>query len=284
VMASSLRLARHVTKNSARVVCDFQEVLPIVAGESRLGQVFLNLLVNAAQALDETRTPDAQISISIRMHDRDHVLVEIADNGPGIPPQHLHRIFTPFFTTKGSSTGTGLGLSISQRIITGFGGEIILETNRPRGACFRIVLPIAKELEPNRRAPTPLNIRKRGRVLVIDDDPLVGSTIRRVLSPVHEVETTSSGRAAVERLRHGERFDLILSDIEVTEQGSVDLYHELLAFAPEQAERITFVTRGVPNTQQKKFLDQVSNPRIEKPFDLNQLRALLPTEEPNKAP
>jgi PAS domain S-box-containing protein len=275
VMTSSLRLARHATKRAVRIVSDFDAVLPVEASEPRLSQVFLNLLVNAGQALEASASAENEIRVSIKMSGSDRVLVEIRDNGPGISAENIERIFTPFFSTKERGKGTGLGLSISRRIVTSMGGELSFESALGGGACFRVSLPVARgELETG-RADALLPVPKRARVLVIDDDPLVGSTIQRVFAREHEVETFGSGNAALERVRRGERFDLILSAMEGSGLNTADLYAQLLALAPDQAARVTFVTRGIPDSFEREFLDQVANPHLEKPFDVRALRALL---------
>jgi signal transduction histidine kinase len=115
-----------------------------VADEHGLGQVFLNLIINAAQALKGKGGPaEPRLRVATGLHGEDRVKVEVQDNGPGIPAEHLGRIFEPFFTTKPVGEGTGLGLSICHGIISGLGGELSVESQPGQGATFRILLPAA---------------------------------------------------------------------------------------------------------------------------------------------
>ncbi len=118
--------------------------LPLVAGSAaQLNQVFLNLLVNAMQAIELTHRGDGRITISTE-EKLGEILVEIVDNGCGIPEEHLPRIFTPFFTTKGVGDGTGLGLSITHGIVQDHGGRLQVESIAGQGTCFRVILPITR--------------------------------------------------------------------------------------------------------------------------------------------
>jgi signal transduction histidine kinase len=124
-----------------RLVRDFHEVPPVQATVQGLEQVFLHLLVNAAQALPEAH-PEPWVRITTRQHEAG-IVVEVQDNGSGIEPEHLGRIFEPFFTTKPLGVGTGLGLSICHGIVTGLGGHISVDSTLGRGTTFRIQLPPA---------------------------------------------------------------------------------------------------------------------------------------------
>src|SRR5262249_29796154 len=111
VVESSIQMAWHEIRHRARLVKSLGEVPYVEANEARLGQVFLNLLVNAAQAIPEGHANENEVRVTTRTDEDGHAVVEIADTGGGIDPEALPRIFDPFFTTRG--TGTGLGLSIS---------------------------------------------------------------------------------------------------------------------------------------------------------------------------
>jgi signal transduction histidine kinase len=144
VMQEALAMASITKVPGLRVVKELQPVPPAVADEHGLGQVFLNLLINAAQALKgKVETAEAVIRVALGVHSDGRVKVEVQDNGPGIAPQHLGRIFEPFFTTKPVGEGTGLGLSICHGIITGFGGELTVESQQSQGTTFRVLLPTA---------------------------------------------------------------------------------------------------------------------------------------------
>jgi two-component system NtrC family sensor kinase len=135
-------------------VKDYGPVPPVQANESRLGQVFLNLLVNAAQAMPEEGGGSAEIRIST-WHEEGSVVVSIQDTGKGISEEHLGKVFDPFFTTKPEGVGTGLGLSICHGIIAALGGRITVESKVGRGTTFQIFLPTA--------VPPPVEEERRGR-------------------------------------------------------------------------------------------------------------------------
>jgi two-component system NtrC family sensor kinase len=141
---SSMKIAAHEIRRRARLVDELREVPPVQGNEARLGQVFLNLLINAAHAIPEGRVEDNEIRVSARQDEPGRVTVEIRDSGCGIPPENLERIFDPFFTTKPVGEGTGLGLALCHSIITALGGTITVESEVSRGTTFRVTLPAAK--------------------------------------------------------------------------------------------------------------------------------------------
>ncbi|MCA9675797.1 MAG: PAS domain S-box protein, partial [Myxococcales bacterium] len=156
VLESTLRMARNEIRHRARLHTDYQPVPPVIATESRLGQVFLNLVINAAQALPEGHADAHEIRVATRLDDDGRVVVEIADTGSGMTAETIDRMFTPFFTTKPAGQGTGLGLAICQRIVTGLGGEITVTSEVGKGSVFRVHLPAAE-------APAPPAVAARSR-------------------------------------------------------------------------------------------------------------------------
>jgi signal transduction histidine kinase/CheY-like chemotaxis protein len=145
VVRSALRLAGAEIRPNAKVVSQLGEGAEVDAHAGRLAQVFVNLFVNAAQALGAHRQRGNQITVTTH-RDGDQVIAEVSDNGPGIAAEHLPRLFEPFFTTKGATTGTGLGLSISRDIVKRYGGELRVESLPGAGAKFTVVLPAAKNI------------------------------------------------------------------------------------------------------------------------------------------
>jgi two-component system NtrC family sensor kinase len=142
VVHGAVKMASVEIRNKAQVVEDYQELPPVLGNAARLGQVFLNLLINAAQAIPSGNPDQNQIRVAARAHP-DRITVEVSDTGKGIPKEALERVFEPFFTTKPEGEGTGLGLSISHGIITALGGTIDVESEVGKGTTFRITLPIA---------------------------------------------------------------------------------------------------------------------------------------------
>src|SRR5258708_28054746 len=144
LLEATLAMVAHEIRHRARLVKDYAEVPEVFANEARLGQVFLNLLLNAVQALADDRAASNEIRVAVKSHGPDRVLVEVADNGSGIPPQVRGRIFEPFFTTKPVGIGTGLGLAICHGIVASLGGTLTFETEVGRGRIFRVELRAAE--------------------------------------------------------------------------------------------------------------------------------------------
>jgi signal transduction histidine kinase len=138
------KMAHHEVRDRARLVQECDGVPAVRANAARLGQVFLNLFLNAAHAIPPGRSRENEIRVVARVSAPGRVTVEVRDTGSGIAAQHLRRIFDPFFTTKPASMGTGLGLSVCHRIITALGGEIRVESEEGRGTAFFITLPAAE--------------------------------------------------------------------------------------------------------------------------------------------
>jgi PAS domain S-box-containing protein len=149
VVESSVGLVRNELRHRARLVKDLEPVPPVWGSEGRLGQVLLNLLINAAHALPSGQPDRNEVRVKVRAIG-DRVIIEVADTGQGIAPEIRDRIFDPFFTTKPVGMGTGLGLSICHGIVTSLGGEISVESEVGRGSTFRLSLPTAAPV-PRRR-------------------------------------------------------------------------------------------------------------------------------------
>jgi CheY-like chemotaxis protein len=191
----------------------------------------------------------------------------------------LQHIFDPFFTTKPIGQGTGLGLAICHRIVTGLGGEIEVDTREGVGTTFRVTLPVATEPEPVALpSATPAansGVGPRARILVIDDDALVGNALARILARDHDVVSLTSARQAYDRIVCGEAFDIVFCDILMPELTGMALHEALLAAAPDMAGRMVFMTGGAFTPAAREFLDQVRQPKIDKPFDVATVRALV---------
>jgi signal transduction histidine kinase/CheY-like chemotaxis protein len=276
VMDSAAKMAAGELRPRAQLVRDYESDVPPVEGnEARLAQVFLNLLINAAQALPEGKSEQNEVRLVLKRGGEDQVVAEVRDTGSGIPPEVIGRIFDPFFTTKPVGVGTGLGLALCQAFVASMGGRIEVESQTGKGSVFRVMLPVAsgmQEREQRSPAEQPGNV-ERGRVLVVDDDPLVSSALRRTLARDHEVEVVVSSRRALEMLTSPQSgFDVILCDLMMPEMTGMELHAQLEAAKPERAQRMVFVTGGAYTPAAVSFLERVSNPRLEKPFEPDKLR------------
>jgi len=276
VLDSSIRMAWNEIRHRAKLVKDYGDVPPVKGNEGRLGQVFLNLIVNAAQAMPEGSTDQNEIRVITSQDDQGWVVVEVRDTGPGIPESVISRIFDPFFSTKPIGEGTGLGLAICHGIVTGLGGQIVVESQVGKGTVVRTILAVAIEAALEAAPPAVVAVLGRsGRILVIDDEPMLGNILRRMLSTDHEVLAVTSAREGIELISHGERFDVILCDLMMPDVTGMDLHAELSELALEQAEKMVFMTGGAFTIRAREFLDRVRNPRVEKPFEMANLRAIV---------
>jgi PAS domain S-box-containing protein len=277
VLDVAASMANNEIVHRARLVKDFGPVPRVEADEARLGQVFVNLLVNAAQAIPEGRAEANEIRLSTRTDESGSAVIEVRDTGPGMTPEVQARAFDPFFTTKPVGVGTGLGLSICHGIIAALGGTITVESEPGRGTVLRVVLPASSApaaTEPTAKMPVAATAMKRGRVLVVDDDAMVGKTLSRILKG-HDVTVLTDAHEASARIASGERFDVIFCDLMMPEMTGMDLHAELARTNPELASRTIFITGGAFTPAAMDFLDRVDNERIEKPFDAESVRSLV---------
>jgi nitrogen-specific signal transduction histidine kinase/FixJ family two-component response regulator len=266
VMESSINMAWNEIRVKGRLKRTFEAVPNIDGNESRLGQLFMNLLVNAAHALPGERIDENEIVVGIRPHPSG-VVIEVQNTGDGMSAAQMKRVFEPFFTLQPRGIGTGLGLSICQSIVAELGGEISAESPAGVGTLFRVVLPAGTASisvhPPASEKPT----HWRARILVIDDEAMLCQVIRRLLMPQHEVHTLVDAREALELLTRDSAFDVIFCDLMMPLMSGMDFFGELLRLTPELAPRTVFLTGGAFNSQARQFLSGVPNLLVEKPFD-----------------
>ena len=277
VLESALRMAWNEIRHRARLVRSFEDVPLVHGNDARLGQVFLNLLVNAAQAIPDGRAESNEIRVALRRVG-ERVLVEISDTGTGMTEEVLRQVFTPFFTTKPLGVGSGVGLPVCQRIVTALGGQISAESRLGAGSTFRVLLPCATvaatSSPPSFGAPASASSR-RGRVLVVDDEPMVALAVQRTLESQHDVSVVNRAQDALDMLRAGQRFDVIFCDIMMPNVTGIDFFKEVSTLAPSELDKIVFLTGGAFAVQARQFLEAVPNVRLDKPFTPDELRKLV---------
>lgn len=276
-LEAAIAMVRNEVRHRAKLVLDIRPGLHVLGSEGRLAQLFLNLLINAAHALEPGEADRNEIAVTACSTGA-HVIVEVRDTGVGISPDVLPHIFEPFFTTKTGVGGTGLGLSVSQAIAIDLGGSIEVESEPGRGSLMRVLLPVApasgaEAAHVARAAPRAAS--RRGRVLIVDDEPGIGRTLKLLLSDEHDVQYEARAVAALERLRRGERFDVILCDIMMPQMTGIDLYAHVRELAPLQAAAIIFISGGAVTDRAREFLASVQNLVIDKPFDPKELQATI---------
>ncbi|MBK7858622.1 MAG: PAS domain-containing protein [Archangiaceae bacterium] len=266
----AMKMTNKVLTSHAELATFVAADLPLArATETRLSQVFTNLLMNAAQAIPEGRA--GRITVRAR-HEKGQVVVEISDDGVGIPAAQLPRIFDPFFTTKPVGQGTGLGLSICHGLVQGFGGSLTVDSVEGKGSTFSVRLKAAEGVPAPEPKP-PAVARRQARVLVVDDEPLILRSFLRVLGQ-HEVVTCSTVDEALQTIARRD-FDVILCDITMPERSGMDLYDDLLRTRPELAQRMAFFTGGAFTPKATRFLATVPNRTLAKPVDHAELTKLI---------
>ncbi len=268
VLDSAVMLASNEIRHRARLVREYGQVPTAMANEGRLCQVFLNLVVNAAQAIPEGAAERNEVRLRTRRSPDGRVVVEVKDSGVGIAPEVLGRVFDPFYTTKPVGVGTGLGLSICHGIVSSLGGDISVESEPGRGTTVKVLLPVAEEArqveKPKQATQTPET--QRGRVLVVDDEPAVGRALRRILRE-HDVELATSGRQALEKLKADASFHAILCDVMMPDLAGKDLYEAVQGVGAGLEQRFVFVSGGAFTQGAREFLARIPNPTLDKPFD-----------------
>jgi PAS domain S-box-containing protein len=275
VLTGACNIVLNEIRHRARLVRDFEPGVAVLAQEGPLLQVFVNLLVNAAHAIPEDGGGPHEIRVrSVRLGDS-RVSLSVSDSGSGIPEHIVARVFEPFFTTKAKGVGSGLGLPISQRIIHGFGGEIRVDSVVGKGTTVTVELAAAAPALPRSARPrsNSLPAVRRGRILLVDDEPSVAMALSRLLRE-HEVAVAHDGPSALGRLAEDPRYDLIVCDVMMPGMTGVDVYEQARARWPELADRFVFTSGGTFTDRTTRFFERQAR-TLEKPFDPERVRQLV---------
>lgn len=284
VLESTLNLAWNELRHRVRVVKDFAGVPELLGDEGRLAQVFLNLILNASQAIPDGRQGLLRISTTST---GSQVSVCVEDDGVGIAPEDLPYVFEPFFTPQtGWGNGphvqrdaaAGLGLAICRNVVTALGGTITVSSAPDAGTRFTVTLQAAgapgASAEGN-QAGNRERVNSRARILIIDDEPLLGQTLRFAFQDKHDVEVASSGREALQRLGTDTDFDLVLCDLMMPDVSGEHVYRAVSEHAPGLLPRFVFMTGGAFTERAQEFLAQFAGRQLEKPFNIDEVELLL---------
>jgi len=270
--------------NNIEIERDLDRHLPkTIADAHQLQQVFLNLITNAEQAMLEAHGR-GKLAIRSRTDDSaGRIIVEVADDGPGIPETQLSKIFDPFFTTKEVGKGTGLGLSLSYGIIKEHDGNIYVRSRAGEGASFFIELPVIAVVQDeshmaaqkiNKEAQFEAEIRDK-RILVVDDEKYILDFFSEVfrMYPTH-VDTASNGQVAIERLRLNQ-YDLIITDFKMPKVSGRDLFTWVQRERPQLARRMIFVTGDTVSVETRTFFEDGSRRYLAKPFKIEEIKEVI---------
>jgi len=282
IVESAVEILQYQMRTSnIEVVTHLDPRLPATEVDShQMQQVFLNIINNARQAM-EGRPAKGLLRVTTESSN-EKVRIIFQDNGPGIPPENITKIFNPFFTTKEVGKGTGLGLSLCYGIVSEHGGTITPSSEPGQGATFTIELPITHALagasEEKTAGPLPAQARSEGvgkRVLVIDDEDTILQMINAALTMNgYKVDVARDGESALRRLGQY-HYDLALCDWKMPGLNGQQVYERLHASDPEMSRRIIFITGDVVNEKTQEFLSSQHKVCLSKPFTLGEFRTAI---------
>ena len=289
------RAALRTGELSLQVVYD--PVVPMLLCDGpQIQQALLNVLINAEQALVDQHNPRLLIQVyaacgpveppavlpeltraSGPVGGERMVVIDIADNGPGLPNKVIDRLFEPFVTTRPVGQGTGMGLAISYAIVTQQGGTLQVASEPGRGATIRIALPV--EHKPAVPAPAPdapsAAEQRPGRVLVIDDEPAIVDLVTRLLKRNgYVVAGVQQAQQAFDELRR-QLYDTVLCDIRMPDMDGIAFHHRLESLNLEHGPRLVIMTGDTSNARTEDFLRQYDLPVLRKPFTRQELLAVI---------
>lgn len=262
-------------KQEIQIEKQFSEEVPdnLLFNAGKLKQVFINLSINAVKAARASKKTQKRICIKTSLHEK-NIQIDFIDNGDGIKPEILQKLFKPFFTTREMGQGSGLGLYISQEIVASMGGSIKVKSTFNEGATFSVCLPkqeaaliSEKKVLNHFMFPVPAK-----RILIIDDEPNFLNSLKRMLGKEHHITMVLSGKEAMDLLVNKQmNFDLIISDLSMSEVNGMDIYDFIHDQNKKLTERFIFMTGGAYSEETKVFLEKINNECLEKPFDQKDL-------------
>ena len=275
VVDASAELVGKQIEQCGRLMRHYQGAPTVLANRSRLEQVVVNLLLNAAQSFGDRPREKNEIQLRVDQAAPRTALVEVTDNGAGMSAEVQAQLFRPFFTTRPNGEGTGLGLTICHEIVTKLGGDIDVTSEPGRGTTFVVRLPAetgTADASPRPPAAPPPSTVPRARVLLVDDERnLIQVLCALLVDEGHRVTVAHSGSKALELLARSESYDLILCDLMMQDVSGMELYAQVRRDHPSLAARVVFMTGGAFTDEAQAFLDQVGRPWLQKPFDFDLL-------------
>lgn len=278
VLATVLEVSSYgLTSSGTILTSTLDQSVPPVSGDfDQLAQVFSNLITNAKQAVQPLGHA-GKLSVRTRFEaGSKRVVVDVEDNGPGIPPHLQKRIFEPFFTTKDVGKGTGVGLAFSHRIVANHDGKLVLKSAPGKGTRFSVKLPaVTDQAEANKARVKEEIAPGNFSVLIVEDDVGVAQLLYDILK--EEGYNVTKGVSPREALRKAEAqsYDAILCDYKMPGINGAEFFYALEVIAPEAAQRVGFVTGDTMSDKIQRFFSSTGCPHIEKPIAKEDLLLLL---------
>ncbi|MFT3837345.1 MAG: hybrid sensor histidine kinase/response regulator [Myxococcaceae bacterium] len=269
VLRLAAKTVAKTVRYRARLDLELDAPVPTMGNRARLTQVFINLLVNAAQAIPEGRPEHHQVKVKSFV-DGQTLVASVSDTGLGMSAEVQRRVFQPFFTTKSLDQGTGLGLSLSAEIVRQHGGTLSFVSKEGVGTTFEARFPIRAlslvKTRPPAAAPT-----SRPKVLVVDDDRLVLKSYQRSLGRDFELTTAEGGEEALSLVRE-HTFDVVLCDLMMPAFDGPAVYEAVIQVRPELAHRFLFVSGGAFTARTRAFMEKLGERLLEKPIEVARVR------------
>ena len=260
--AANIEVVKDLAANLPEVHVDFHQIQ----------QVLTNLITNAQHAMTADRNCGR---LTIRTYlQNDQVVLQIADDGPGITAEVLPRIFDPFFSTKKAGKGTGLGLSVSHGIVRDHGGELRVETKVGQGTTFVMLLPTRKETGAEAVKDQAADLKGK-KFLVVDDEGLVIDVFLQLLRILgHDIDTASDGVEALRKIESRD-YDLIIADLWMPRMDGIELYQKVLWTKPKMRRRFIFITGDMQALTSQQFLTIADSPCLTKPVNLEEMESTI---------
>ncbi len=282
VLESVVEIVGNEMHHRGRLTIAFERVPPVVANESRIEQVCLGLVLFAIRILPEDSAKTNEVRLSLYSEEQQNVIIEIVCEGVELDATQLRSLFEPFASSDEARTA-GFGLSVCSSIVDQLGGQIKAESILGKGLSLMITFPCTRPSSTTEPPPPssqqssnpPSSETGSAKILVIDDDPGVGRALRLMLEEEHDVACYTSPREAIKRLLQDQGFDLVFCDLMMPELTGMDIYQVLRFNRPGYEARLVFMTGGAFTASAERFLAQVPNPRIEKPFNLRALQRMV---------
>lgn len=270
----ALRAYDHRAANVVTVE-EFADTLPpVFVDPHQIQQIVLNLLINAEQAMLDAHGRGTLRLRTWEDSESDAVVLQVDDDGPGVPSDMQGKVFDPFFTTKAVGKGTGLGLSVAYAIAQEHGGHISVQASPLGGASFRLELPVSGLRVRSTEAPpvTTLPPVPRGtRALVIEDESALGDAVAAALADEgFRPDRAENGEEALLKVRE-RHYDVIICDLKMPKVDGMAFFRDVSAKMPHVARRLIFVTGDVAGTEAERFLEESGCRWVPKPFRLKDL-------------